>query len=200
MDRTVYFADKAVVFTEKTPGGGWYALMPADEKDLSPAKVAKILETHNCVAVITSDPQRTFETFASGFALVEAAGGVVLNGRGEWLMIGRNGRWDLPKGHVEPAETTETAAVREIAEETGVSADIVRPLCRTLHAYYFAKTGRWELKRTHWYELRAVSAGKLVPQTEEGIERVAWCLPAEVDANLQNAFPTIRRVAEAMRR
>ena len=58
-----------------------------------------------------------------------------MNDRGEYLMIHRNGRWDLPKGHVEPGESTAECAVREFAEETGaVGAEVVRFLCRTLHA------------------------------------------------------------------
>ena len=109
-------------------------------------------------------------------------------------MMRRNGCWDLPKGHLECGERIEACAAREIAEETSVRAEPVRPLCRTWHAYYFPKTERWELKRTHWYELRAVACGDLVPQTEEGIDRVCWCTPDEVELHLQQTFPTIRRV------
>ena len=79
-------------------------------------------------------------------------------------MIRRNGRWDLPKGHLECGERIEECAAREIEEETGVRAGVVRPLCDTLHAYYFPKTERWELKRTHWYELHTASCDRLVPQ------------------------------------
>ncbi|MCQ4762198.1 hypothetical protein NE555_16315, partial [Alistipes onderdonkii] len=35
MDYTVYFADKAVVFTAKTPGEGWYAVTPAPDGGIS---------------------------------------------------------------------------------------------------------------------------------------------------------------------
>ena len=120
------------------------------------------------------------------------------NDRGEWLMMRRNGRWDLPKGHLECGERIEACAVREIVEETGVCAEPVRPLCRTWHAYYFPKTERWELKRTHWYELRAVACGDLVPQTEEGIETVVWCTPAEAMAHAAGSFPTVRAVLERL--
>ena len=120
------------------------------------------------------------------------------NDRGEWLMMRRNGRWDLPKGHLECGERIEACAAREIAEETGVCAEPVRPLCRTWHAYYFPKTERWELKRTHWYELRAAACGDLVPQTEEGIETVVWCAPAEAMAHAAGSFPTVRTVLERL--
>lgn len=189
MDYTVYFADKAVVFTAKTPGEGWYAVTPAPDGGISRAKVTKILESYNKAAVVTPDPGAAFGAFAAEFALIEAAGGVVVNDCGQWLMIRRNGRWDLPKGHLECGERIEECAAREIEEETGVRAGVVRPLCDTLHAYYFPKTERWELKRTHWYELHTASCARLVPQAEEGIEQVVWCTPAEVTRNLPGCFP-----------
>lgn len=198
MNHTVYFADKVVVFTSVSPGEGWYVTTPASVDGITKAKITKILESHNNVAVLTPEPDEAFAAFAAVFTSVEAAGGVVVNDRGEWLMMRRNGRWDLPKGHLECGERIDECAAREVAEETGVSAEVVRPLCQTLHAYYFEKTDRWELKRTHWFELHTAACDRLVPQTEEGIERVAWCTPAEVAANLGEAFPTIRCVAAAM--
>ncbi len=198
MEHTVYFADKALCFTQQTRAEADCVLPFGDEGDVSRDKILKILESHNRVAVVSSDPDAAFAAFAAQFTPIEAAGGVVVNERGEWLMIRRNGRWDLPKGHLECGERIEECAAREIAEETGVCAEAVRPLCQTLHAYYFPKTARWELKRTHWYELRATACDGLKPQAEEGIESVAWCCPEQVAANLQQSFPTIRCVAEAM--
>lgn len=37
-------------------------------------------------------------------------------------------RWSLPKGHLEAGETLEQAAVREVAEETGIRGRILSPL------------------------------------------------------------------------
>lgn len=199
MNRTVFFADKAVLFSCKVPAGISCAVVREDEGGATRANVTKILETANCVVVLAADPEAAFAAFAAEFAAVEAAGGVVVNERGEWLMIRRNGRWDLPKGHLECGERIEQCAAREIAEETGVCAEVVRPLCETLHAYFFPKTARWELKRTRWFELRTASCDGLRPQREEGIECVAWCSPDEVESNLCDAFPTIRCVAAAMR-
>lgn len=201
MDRSfvVYFADKSVIFAREAPAGAAFRFVPADCGAISRAKIVNFLETRNSVAVVVSDPRAAFERFARDFAVVEAAGGVVVNGRGERLMIRRNGRWDLPKGHVEPGESTEVCAVREIREETGAEAEVAAPLCTTWHAYFFPPTARWELKRTHWFALRACDdSAALRPQTEEGIERVAWCDAAAFAANLRSAFPTVRRVGEAM--
>ena len=200
MTRTVYFADKSVTFTTAAPGGEWYAVAAESDGGVSRPKILNFLESHNSVAVVSADPEATFRAFASQFAWVEAAGGVVVDEAGRWLLIHRNGRWDLPKGHLEAGESIETCAAREVEEETGVRGEVVRPLCRTLHAYWFPKSGRWELKRTHWFELRATEPSALQPQTEEGIERVVWCTPAEAAEHVREAFPTIRRVAEAMNR
>ena len=148
---------------------------------------------------MAADPDAAFAAFAAEFTPVEAAGGVVVNGCGEWLMIHRNGRWDLPKGHLECGERIEECAAREVCEETGVAAEVVRPLCETLHAYYFPKTARWELKRTRWYELFTPACAALKPQTEEGIDAVAWCSPEEAAAHAAACYPTVRTVLACLR-
>jgi 8-oxo-dGTP pyrophosphatase MutT (NUDIX family) len=126
---------------------------------------------------------------------VLAAGGVVRNERGEALMIYRNHRWDLPKGHVDGEESDEECAIREIAEETGVEgAKIVRFLCNTLHS--FDVYGVWEIKRTAWYELEADTT-ETKPQAEEGISCAKWCSEEEVAENLKATYPTIREVFAA---
>lgn len=198
MEHTVYFADKSVFFVRELPRKGVRCFRPAACSEIRRDKIVNFLKTSNSVAVLTPDPDAAFARFAEDFTRVEAAGGVVENSRGERLMIRRNGRWDLPKGHVEPGESVETCAAREILEETGVRAEVVAPLCATWHAYWFPKTERWELKRTHWFLLRSLADDSLAPQTEEGIEQVVWCSPQAFAANLQSSFPTIRRVAEAL--
>lgn len=199
MERTIYFADKAVVFAAEAPAAALFECemrLESGER-IGRAKILKILENQKSVLLLTPDPEAAFAAFASEFVPVEAAGGIVVNERGEWLMIHRNGRWDLPKGHWEQGESLEECAVREVGEETGVTGTRVeRLLCTTLHAYQLR--GRWELKRTHWYELRIDAAVPTAPQREEGIDRVQWCAPEEVRRHLADTFPTIRRVAECM--
>ena len=59
------------------------------------------------------------------------AGGVVartIDGERKYLLVEasrRPGQWVLPKGHIEPGETPEEAAVREVEEEAGVRAVVV---------------------------------------------------------------------------
>ena len=197
MTLSLFFADKSVLFATDLPVGAPCDVVLPRGEDFSRAKILKILETNNSVAILSDDPSAAFSRFAEEFLPVDAAGGIAVNGRGGWLMMHRNGRWDLPKGHLEPYEMLPECAVREVAEETGVRCEVVRPLCQTYHAYNLY--GKWELKRTSWYELRALDGGEPSPQTEEGIDRVAWCDALEAERHLRDSFPTIRCVARAMR-
>lgn len=191
----IFFTDKRLILTDTpTATEGAFSLASSE---LSKANVLKIFETANTIEVCDADIATVAERFFAEFKYVEAAGGVVCNEQGECLMIHRNGRWDLPKGHVEEGESDEVCAVREIAEETGVEgAEIVRFLCNTLHSYNVY--GVWELKRTAWYELRS-DAAATTPQTEEGIVSVEWCSAQAVEDNLRATYPTIRRVFEVKR-
>ena len=60
------------------------------------------------------------KAFWKKFEVIQAAGGVVTNDREELLLIFRRGKWDLPKGKLDPGETLEACALRETSEETGL--------------------------------------------------------------------------------
>ena len=195
---SIYFGDAEVVITD-TPQDHRYAVVYADTSIINNlgAKIQKKVETNKFVAVISQDPTATFEKLKQDFVLVEAAGGVVQNERDELLMIELRGRWDLPKGHIEAGEEANIAALREVEEETGVVAELVdkEPLMETWHAYN--TYGRWELKRTRWWRMRAL-CGELKPQDEEGIARVEWCSAESVQERLKMSYATIRRVVNAL--
>ena len=53
--------------------------------------------------------------------LIEAAGGLVYNLDNQLLMIFRNGKWDLPKGKLNPGEIIRQCAIREVKEECGIN-------------------------------------------------------------------------------
>jgi 8-oxo-dGTP diphosphatase len=63
-------------------------------------------------------------------AEVQAAGGVVLDGDGLVVLVHRPryDDWSLPKGKLDPGESFEEAAVREVEEETGLRCRLVREL------------------------------------------------------------------------
>ena len=69
--------------------------------------------------------------FGAG-GVIFGAGGVVFAPNGQVLLIAypesRGGGWSFPKGHLDPGETPEVAAVREVLEEGGVQAQIAGSL------------------------------------------------------------------------
>ena len=193
MQTKIFFTDKVLILTDTPTEVEGAVRLPSSE--LSKANVLKIFETTNSIIVCDEAIEAVRERFFGEFKYVLAAGGVVCNERGESLMIYRNHRWDLPKGHVDGEESDEECAVREIAEETGVEgAKIVRFLCNTLHS--FDVYGVWEIKRTAWYELEA-NTTETKPQAEEGISCAKWCSEEEVTENLKATYPTIREVFAA---
>lgn len=198
MTRTLYFADKTLLITDTAEvPADFFRMELAAGQTLSKAKVLKIFENHRCAAVVCTDTDATFEAFAARFTPVEAAGGVVRDAAGRSLMIFRNGRWDLPKGHVEAGERIEDCAVREVEEETGAcEIELGSKLCETVHCYRLGD--RWEMKRTHWFAMTTRRTDTLSPQREEGIVRAVWCTPSQVASHLKGTFPTIRRVMECL--
>ena len=111
---------------------------------------------------------------------VVAAGGYVVRrtkkGNLKVLLIHRRGKWDLPKGKMDPGETPLQAALREVSEEVGVKRKRLRllhPLGHTLHGYAWHKKGVYAVKTTHWFSM-ATEAREFVPEIGEGIDRVAW--------------------------
>src|SRR5947209_4515870 len=94
-----------------------------------------------------------------------SAGGVVfrLTPLGpRFLLIRAGRRWSFPKGNVEKKETPEGAALREIAEETGLSRDQLRldsPLPPT--EYVFRWEGRLVFKTVHNFLVEATGEARL---------------------------------------
>lgn len=85
----------------------------------------------------------------TGAAAVRGAGGVVLSRDGRVLVLGHvDGAWVFPKGHIEPGESSEAAAVREVEEEAGVSAALV-PDAPTWTTRY--RNSRGALREITWY-------------------------------------------------
>src|SRR6266550_4510963 len=70
-------------------------------------------------------PSKTRSEYSSGGAVISVREGVPYV-----ALIATRGktRWGLPKGAVAAGETSEAAALREVLEETGLRADIVKPL------------------------------------------------------------------------
>jgi 8-oxo-dGTP pyrophosphatase MutT (NUDIX family) len=127
--------------------------------------------------------------------VAKAGGGLVYNKKGEVLFIYRNGKWDLPKGGKEKGEDIEVTSMREVEEETGVGKlKIKKKLQKTYHV--FKRNGRYKLKVTHWFEMTSTFDGELIPQANEGIEKVAWLNPEQVQEALKNSYENIKLLFE----
>jgi len=80
--------------------------------------------------------------------------------------------WGLPKGHVEGGETPVEAAIREVAEETGLCELHVLEQLPTID-WYFKDQGNLVHKFCHFFLLQCASA-ETRPQLEEGISECVW--------------------------
>jgi 8-oxo-dGTP pyrophosphatase MutT (NUDIX family) len=142
----------------------------------------------------------TIEETSAGGIVVDLAGELAGDGAVAFpcaaviARLNRAGRveWCLPKGHLESGETPEQAAVREIAEETGIQGRVVGSL-GTID-YWFSAEGRRVHKMVHHYLLEA-TGGRLTVEDDPDQEAidVAWVPLTELGTML--AFPNERKLA-----
>lgn len=135
-------------------------------------------------------PPTVAETSAGGLAVDRSSGCGVLIAR-----VDRRGRtlWSLPKGHIEPGESPEQAAVREVQEETGVTARVLAPLGSI--AFWFMADGTRVRKTVHHYLLDAQTT--VLSDADPEVSEVAWVPLDDLTARL--AFPDERSLAEKAR-
>ena len=127
-----------------------------------------------------------------------SAGGLVIDSTGtKGLLIGRIDHkdtsgtrllWSLPKGHIEEGETPEQAAIREVAEETGITSSISRSL--GVIDFWFMASGKRIHKTVHHYLFSEVS-GELMPQVSD-VDEVAWFPLSEIIQRL--AYPDEKKL------
>jgi 8-oxo-dGTP diphosphatase len=99
-------------------------------------------------------------------AEVRAAGGVVIrDGRVLLVHRARYGDWSLPKGKLDPGESWEDAALREVEEETGLRCELGGEVGRT---HYFDSRGR--SKEVRYF--RMSSPGEAEARNE--VDEVRW--------------------------
>ncbi|HVV54132.1 MAG TPA: NUDIX domain-containing protein [Mucilaginibacter sp.] len=143
--------------------------------------------------VLCENAKDYLKKIIKSITLIEAAGGMVENSKGQYLFIFRNGKWDLPKGKLEKGETKRGGAQREVEEECGIKVSMVdKRICKTYHTY--TVKGEVVLKRTYWYHMSYTGSGRLKPQKEEGITQVRWFKRAQTGTIIRNTFPSIMDV------
>ena len=163
-------------------------------------KLIDFFQSHTEVSTLfacTSDPKTAMKHFTKSFNLIMAAGGVVSNDNNEILLIKRFGRWDLPKGKVEPNESIPNAALREVSEETGVkNITLGEQITTTYHTYSIH--GKQTLKSTHWFKMYTQTHDALIPQTEEGIEQVKWVKRSDIYVYLAGSYSSLLSVLSGL--
>lgn len=101
------------------------------------------------------------------------------------VIIGRYDRrgrmvWSLPKGHIEPGETREQTAEREVQEETGIIGRVLGEL-GTID-FTFVAEGRRIHKTVHHFILERI--GGEVSTDDIEVADVAWVALTDVQARL----------------
>ena len=143
--------------------------------------------------IYSGDRLVSLEELGTDYKEVNAAGGLVQDSHGRYLMIRRNDKWDLPKGHQEPGEEIKDTALREVWEETGLKDLVLKDLiCVTQHCY--RRDGVWVLKHTWWYNMLCEGVQETVPQTEENITQAVFMDKEAVAEALKDTYPSIREV------
>lgn len=193
----IYINEQVLCIAEYVPGDlGDHQLIDNQKVDIrflskqvnDPVSTRKFL-------LLSSDPKKAYKKLTGWLKVIEAAGGLIRNEKGEYLAIFRRGKWDLPKGKIDAGEKKREAAVREVEEECGITVNITGDkIGKTYHIYRYK--GDMVLKKSHWYHMEATSDQKLVPQLDEDITEVRWFSALQLDTVLENTFPSIRDVLE----
>lgn len=135
---------------------------------------------------VNGDP----DLIVSLFPMIEAAGGLVRKESDQILFIFRYGKWDLPKGKMEPGEKPNETAIREVMEETGIAGlTITKKLEPTYHTYKL--DGKRILKKTHWYEMSFIDDTHITPQTLEDITVVKWLNKKDIPWMMRDSYASI---------
>jgi 8-oxo-dGTP pyrophosphatase MutT (NUDIX family) len=133
---------------------------------------------------------------ARGRAEQHCAGGLVVRDAQVLLISPREGRWQLPKGHLEPGEGPTQAAVREVREETGVQGRIVAVLPSITYSYATAK-GAQVRKRVDYYLMSYESGSERDSDPREVLQARWWSWDQALS---MLSFDNERQVAEQARR
>ena len=131
----------------------------------------------------------------------ESAGGIVFRierGKPRYLLIRDSYRnWGFPKGHLEPGERAETAALREVREETGVRSLAMCGLIDTID-WNFRFRGDAIHKVCHFFLMETRRSRRTRPQRAEGITACRWMSFEEAQRRIsyRNARAVLRRAHE----
>lgn len=179
-------------FNEKIPG----TLQAIDSQYFDIRKLFQdIVENgiNSAFLLRVKHPEACFKQIKASVKVIRAAGGLVKNANAEYLFIERLGKWDLPKGKVEPNEKMAETAVREVEEECGVTVDKLGEKIRSTYHVYILR-GDFIIKKTNWYHMSVAGVPDLIPQKEEDIQQALWVKPEDFASLLSNTYPLIKEM------
>ncbi len=190
---TIFVNDKPIILTNKPKTDlGYEVYMYREirfEEVLHKLRHSKV----KGICLYYNDLEYLFSAFKNYFTVVDAAGGLVLKNQREILCIFRNNRWDLPKGKMEPGETAEESALREVSEECGIhQLSIIKPLEITYHFFYENNLNK--LKITRWFLMETADHSKPKPQREEGITEAKFIPIQSISELYSNMYANIKNL------
>ena len=192
----IFKDDASVIFTEKGEYSKIHEELTWSDHHLE--EVILSLESNEGKSFVMTgeNTEKMWKKFYSRFKVIEAAGGIVINKKGEFLMIFRHDTWDLPKGKIDLGERIEEAALREVREECGfTSLRLGEQVQNTYHIYEYKD--RQILKVTYWY-LMYSDQMILTPQLEEGITDLRWKSVSDVKEVFENTYPNIKMLISSL--
>lgn len=134
-----------------------------------------------------SDPSALPYRLCAGVMLVNHAGKVFVGQRIDSTLDA----WQMPQGGIDDGEDAETAALREIAEETGIDASLIRIVARARKELFYdlppdligkVWKGRYRGQRQHWFFARFIGTdGDVNIETDHPEFRAwKWAEPSEL--------------------
>jgi len=188
----VFMNDKPIILTDCLGEKNKYQVVEFDKFKFDMLQELMSSNTVEGICLISKSLANDWVSFKENFKVIEAAGGKVYNANAEILFIYRFDTWDLPKGHIEKGEDKQTAAIREVEEECGISGLEIQKELETTYHIFFTKKGEICLKVTFWFQMQTGFNGTLIPQTEEGISDVLFKDAVATKQALKNTYENIK--------
>lgn len=195
MNKKVYYNSRFLLLTtdDIQPAGNQLIVETHNlSKDLLNEGIQKFIQQNDGPNLILKckNVNSLFEELKTQFKYIEAAGGLIEQNK-KYLFIYRLDKWDLPKGKIDKGENPRQAAIRECEEECAISGlEIIKELPSTYHIYPYK--GRYALKTTYWFLMKSSFTGKLIPQTEENIEKAEWLDADSIKKEvIKNTYPSV---------